>query len=53
MMLQALSVISANPDAIKQELAEGMDDVMCRCGTHVRVMKAMELSAAKIKGGAG
>jgi isoquinoline 1-oxidoreductase alpha subunit len=53
MMLQALSVISANPDASKQELAEGMDDVMCRCGTHVRVMKAMELSAAKIKGGAG
>ncbi|MGD8561279.1 MAG: (2Fe-2S)-binding protein [Desulfarculaceae bacterium] len=50
MMLQAVSVITSNPGATRQELAQGMDDVMCRCGTHQRVMKAMELSAAKMKG---
>ncbi|MGD9125059.1 MAG: (2Fe-2S)-binding protein [Desulfarculaceae bacterium] len=50
MMLQAVSIITSNPGATRQEMAQGMDDVMCRCGTHQRVMKAMELSAAKMKG---
>lgn len=53
MILQAVDVLTSQPDASKQEMAEAMDDVVCRCGTHPRVLKAMELAAGKMKGKGG
>ncbi|KIX12961.1 (2Fe-2S)-binding protein [Dethiosulfatarculus sandiegensis] len=54
MILQAVDVIKSNPKASKREMAQAMDDVMCRCGTHARVLKAMSIAAGKMgdKGGA-
>ncbi|MFH2126789.1 MAG: (2Fe-2S)-binding protein, partial [Pseudomonadota bacterium] len=53
MILQAVDVLTTKPGATRQEMAKAMDDVICRCGTHHRVMKAMELAAGKMKGKGG
>ena len=53
MMLQAFDVITRNPNASKQEMIEAMDDVMCRCGTYSRVMKAIEMAAGRMKNQGG
>jgi isoquinoline 1-oxidoreductase alpha subunit len=53
MILQAVDVINQNPKASKKEMAQAMDDVMCRCGTHVRVLKAMAIAAGKMGGKGG
>jgi isoquinoline 1-oxidoreductase alpha subunit len=50
MMLQAVELLTSQPGASSSEMAEAMDDVICRCGTHPRVMKAMKLAAGKMKG---
>jgi aerobic-type carbon monoxide dehydrogenase small subunit (CoxS/CutS family) len=48
-----VDVINQNPKASKKEMAQAMDDVMCRCGTHVRVLKAMAIAAGKMGGKGG
>jgi isoquinoline 1-oxidoreductase alpha subunit len=53
MMLQAVDVLTSKPGATKGEMAEAMDDVICRCGTHPRVLSAMELASGKMKGKGG
>jgi isoquinoline 1-oxidoreductase alpha subunit len=51
MMLQAVDVLTGKPDLSRPEMARAMDDVICRCGTHARVLEAMEAAAGKMKGG--
>jgi len=51
MILQAVGVLTKNPQASRREMAKAMDDVMCRCGSHPRALDAMELAAGKLKGG--
>lgn len=54
MILQAADFLTRDPSASEEEMAETMDDVICRCGTHPRVIKAMKKAAKqmKAKGGA-
>ena len=54
MILQAADFLTREPNASEEDMAEAMDDVICRCGTHPRVMKAMKKAASqmKAKGGA-
>ena len=49
MILQATDFLTSDPSASEKEMAEAMDDVICRCGTHPRVMKAMKRAANQIK----
>ena len=49
MILQATDFLTRDPNASEEEMAEAMDDVICRCGTHPRVMKAMKMAANQIK----
>lgn len=53
MILQAVDVLTSDPDSSRQDMAEAMDDVICRCGTHPRVIKAMELAVSKMKNKGG
>ncbi len=53
MILQAVDVLTSQPGASKGDMAQAMDDVICRCGTHPRVLSAMELAAGKMKGSGG
>lgn len=49
MMLQAVDVLSSGKSMTDKELAESMDDFTCRCGTHPRVIPAMQQAAKAMK----
>ena len=51
MILKAYSLLAANPQPTREEIVAGMDDNLCRCGAHVRIVEAVETAAAALKGG--
>jgi aerobic-type carbon monoxide dehydrogenase small subunit (CoxS/CutS family) len=51
MILKAHSLLLSNPKATHQEIVAGMDDNLCRCGAHVRILQAIETAAEELKGG--
>ena len=51
MIMNATALLTKNPNLTKQEIIEGMEDNLCRCGAHVRIIKAVETAAASLKGG--
>ena len=53
MILQAADFLTHDPNASEEEMAKAMDDVICRCGTHPRVLKAMKRAANQIKAKGG
>ena len=53
MILQAVDVLTNESGASRQKMAQAMDDVICRCGTHPRVLSAMETASGKMKGRGG
>ena len=42
MMMQVAALLSENPKADPKKIIEGLDDVLCRCGTYARVKKGVE-----------
>lgn len=42
MIMFAASLLKKNKQPNREEIAEGMNRVLCRCGTHMRVRKAIE-----------
>jgi aerobic-type carbon monoxide dehydrogenase small subunit (CoxS/CutS family) len=51
MIMNATALLTRNPKPSKQEIIEGMEDNLCRCGAHVRIIKAIETASAQMKGG--
>ena len=51
MILRAYSLLVANPQPTRAEIVAGMDDHLCRCGAHVRIVQAVETASAALKGG--
>ena len=51
MILKAYSLLSANPRPTRDQIIEGMDDHLCRCGAHVRIVQAIQTAAHSLKGG--
>ena len=45
-MLQAVDFLSREPNPSETQINEAMDDVICRCGSHPRIKKAIQLAAA-------
>lgn len=52
MIMGAYALLLKNPRASHADIVTGMDDHICRCGAHVRIVKAVESAAASMKGGA-
>jgi carbon-monoxide dehydrogenase small subunit len=52
MILGAYAFLLKNPKATRAEIIGQMDQHLCRCGAHVRVVQAVETAAAAMKGGA-
>ena len=50
MILNAYSLLLRNPQPTREEIIEGMDDNLCRCGAHVRIIRAIESAAQEMKG---
>jgi aerobic-type carbon monoxide dehydrogenase small subunit (CoxS/CutS family) len=50
MILNAYALLKKNPNPSEKQIMEGMEDNLCRCGAHKRIIEAI-LIAAKEMGG--
>jgi aerobic-type carbon monoxide dehydrogenase small subunit (CoxS/CutS family) len=51
MILTAVGLLLKNPLPTEQEIITGMEDNLCRCGAHVRIIKAIQTAGKEMKGG--
>jgi len=51
MILKAHSLLTENPAASREEIMKGMEENLCRCGAHPRILDAIETAAKEMKGG--
>jgi len=51
MILTAYSLLLRNPRPTREEIVRGMDRNLCRCGSHSRIIQAIETAARMMKGG--
>jgi aerobic-type carbon monoxide dehydrogenase small subunit (CoxS/CutS family) len=51
MILKAYSLLASNPEPTREEIISEMDDNLCRCGAHVRIVQAIQTASAELKGG--
>jgi len=49
MILTAYAFLSENPHPTKDQIIEAMDENLCRCGAHNRIVQAIESAAAEIE----
>ena len=50
MILNAYSLLLRNPEPTREEIIEGMEYDLCRCGAHIRIIRAIESAAQEMKG---
>ena len=48
-MMQVAALLSESSTPDPQEVIENMDDVICRCGTYVRIKRGIETAAAMMR----
>lgn len=51
MILGAYALLKRNPTPTRDDITRDMDDHLCRCGAHLRIVKAVETAAAAMRGG--
>jgi aerobic-type carbon monoxide dehydrogenase small subunit (CoxS/CutS family) len=51
MVLKAYGLLVSNPNPNRQEIIDGMEDNLCRCGAHVRIIEAIQTAAKWMSGG--
>jgi aerobic-type carbon monoxide dehydrogenase small subunit (CoxS/CutS family) len=51
MIMSAHALLEKTPNPTREQIVKHMDDNLCRCGSHVRVIAAIQ-EAAGVKGGA-
>ncbi|MEJ2025832.1 MAG: (2Fe-2S)-binding protein [Deltaproteobacteria bacterium] len=50
MILKAYALLAANPMPTRQEIIDGMENNLCRCGAHVRIVEAVQTAAKALRG---
>ncbi|MBN2412635.1 (2Fe-2S)-binding protein [candidate division KSB1 bacterium] len=50
MILKALALLKKNPNPTKQQIIEGMEENLCRCGAHKRIVEAIRIAAKEMGG---
>jgi nicotinate dehydrogenase subunit A len=50
-LLSAKALFERNPAPTRPEIASALDDNLCRCGTHNRIIRAVEKAAARMREG--
>jgi aerobic-type carbon monoxide dehydrogenase small subunit (CoxS/CutS family) len=53
MILNAYSLLKEHPDPSEVEIIKAMDGNLCRCGAHLRIVRAIQTAAREIKGKKG
>ena len=51
MILTAFALLRSNPQPSRAQIIRGMEDNLCRCGAHTRIVDAIQSAAAAMKGG--
>lgn len=50
MIMNAYGLLMRNPQPTREEIIEGMEYNLCRCGAHTRIIRAIETAAQEMKG---
>lgn len=48
-MISAKALLARNPQPTRSEIAQALDDNICRCGAHNRILRAIEKAAAQMR----
>ena len=51
MILKAYSLLADNPTPSREDIIDGMDNNLCRCGAHNRIIQAIETASREMRGG--
>jgi carbon-monoxide dehydrogenase small subunit len=51
MIMNAYALLLERPSPSKTDILRGMEDNLCRCGSHLRIVKAIQTAAKEMKGG--
>jgi nicotinate dehydrogenase subunit A len=52
-LIAAKALIDRNPAPSRAEIQEALDDNICRCGSHVRILRAVDRAARQMRAEAG
>ena len=47
-LISAKALLDRNPSPSRSEIAAALDDNICRCGSHTRILRAIERAAARM-----
>src|SRR5579872_5680775 len=50
-LISAKALLDRNASPTRSEIARALDDNLCRCGTHNRILRAVEKAAARLREG--
>jgi aerobic-type carbon monoxide dehydrogenase small subunit (CoxS/CutS family) len=50
MVLTAVGLLRTNPEPNRAQIIHGMEQNLCRCGAHTRIIDAIQAAAAEMKG---
>ena len=48
-LMTAAGLLRANPNPTEEEISAEMSDVLCRCGTYLRIKKAVAVAAKEVR----
>jgi aerobic-type carbon monoxide dehydrogenase small subunit (CoxS/CutS family) len=51
MILTAVGLLRTTPSPTREQIIRGMEENLCRCGAHTRIIDAIQAAAAEMKGG--
>jgi aerobic-type carbon monoxide dehydrogenase small subunit (CoxS/CutS family) len=51
MILTAYGLLQRTPQPTREEIVQSLDQNLCRCGAHTRIIDAVQSAAAEMKGG--
>jgi len=51
MILTAVALLKKNPKPTREQIVEGLEENLCRCGAHKRILDAVEDASKVMKGG--
>jgi len=51
-LISAKALLDQNPSPSRAQIAAALDDNICRCGSHIRILRAVERAAGLLREGA-
>jgi aerobic-type carbon monoxide dehydrogenase small subunit (CoxS/CutS family) len=51
MIMNAYALLVERPSPTDADIVSGMEDNLCRCGAHLRIVKAIQTASEEMKGG--